>query len=218
MKLIVPTITATDAHQFRDQTELVASISDYAHIDLASSDFSSASALLDYKQVYLDPVLTSSVHVMYQNPLEVVEYLLSLPELPKMIILQAESDSTNLLEAIKKVKDSHSSLGVALLQDSQPEDFSQLISMADQALVFSGNLGQHGGQADLRLLAKVAELRKIKKDIEIAWDGGINEHNIKELAKGGVDIFYVGGTIHTATDPYEELQKLQNLVNATTSS
>jgi len=217
MKLVVPTITASDTHQFRAQTELVASISDYAHIDLASSDFSSASDLLGYKQIYIDPVLTSSVHVMYQKPLEVVEHLLSLPEIPKMIILQVESDSTNLLKAIKRIKDSPVSLGISLLQYSQPEDFSQLISTADQILIFSGNLGQHGGTTDLKLLPKVESIKRIKKDIEIAWDGGVNEENIAKLSQAGVDVFYVGSTIHKAKDPYKELQKLQELVNSTTS-
>ena len=71
MKLVVPTITAKDSHQYRAQTDLVASISDYAHVDLSSRDFNFASELIDYKQIYLDPVLTYSVHVMYKNPLEI---------------------------------------------------------------------------------------------------------------------------------------------------
>lgn len=218
MKLVVPTITATDAHQFRAQTELIANISDYAHIDLASADFNKASDLVDFKQVYLDPVLTSSIHIMYQEPLEVVEHLLAMSELPKMIILQAESDDKSLLESIKLIKDSPAGLGIALLQSSKPEYYSQLISMADQVLIFSGNLGEHGGVVDLSLLGKVGELRKIKKDIEVAWDGGINSKNIRELAMGGVDIFYVGATIHKSEDPYTTLQELQSLVDTTTSA
>lgn len=218
MKLVVPTVTAKDSHQFRAQTDLVASISDFAHIDLASSDFNYALDLIPYDQAYLEPVLTSSVHIMYQNPLEVVEHFLSLPEPPKMIILQAESEDKQLLEAIKLVKDSPSLLGISLLQNSQPEDYSQIISMADQAVIFSGNLGKHGGTADLTLLNKVAELRKIKKDLEIAWDGGINLENIEDLAKGGIDVFYVGGQIHKSADPYQALRELQDIVDSTIST
>ncbi len=217
MPLVVPTITAKDSHEFRSQTELIASISDYAHIDLASSDFQSAQQLVDYKQIYIDLVLTSSIHIMYKDPLEVVGYLLDLPNLPKMIILQAESHSSSLLEAIKLIKDSPASLGIALLQESRPEDYSQIISLADQALIFSGTLGKHGGHADLELLTKIEDIKKIKKDIEIAWDGGINETNISEISKSGVDILYVGSTIHKASDPYSKLQELQNLVDTTTS-
>lgn len=218
MKLVVPTITAKDPHQFRAQTDLVAGISDYAHIDLAGSDFNSAQDLISYDQAYIEPVLTSSVHIMYQDPLKVVKHFLELPEPPRMIILQAESDDKQLLEAIKLVKDSPSLLGISLLPNSQPEDYSQIISMADQALIFSGDLGKHGGTADLELLNKVVELRKIKKDLEIAWDGGINISNISELAKAGVDVFYVGSEIHKSADPYQTLHKLQEIVDSTTST
>jgi ribulose-phosphate 3-epimerase len=218
MKLVVPTVTAKDSHRFRTQTDLVASISDYAHIDLASSDFNSAEDLVEYTQVYLEPVLTSSVHIMYKNPLDVVKHLLNLPEPPRMIILQAESEDKELLEAIKLVKDSPSLLGISLLQSSQPEEFSQIISMADQVVIFSGTLGKHGGTADLTLLTKVSEIKKIKKDLEIAWDGGINFQNIEELAKGGIDVFYVGSKIHKSADPYQTLRDLQEIVDSTTSS
>lgn len=218
MKLVVPTITAKDAHQFRAQTELVASISDYAHIDLASSNFNSAQDLIPYGQIYLESVLTSSVHLMYQNPLPEVQHLLNLPEPPKMIILQAESDDKQLLEAIKLVKDSPSMLGISLLQTSHPEEYSQLISMADQVVIFSGNLGKHGGTADLALLDKVAEIKKINKSIEVAWDGGIDFDNVVKLAKGGIDIFYVGSAIHKSADPYQTLHSLQDIVDSTISS
>lgn len=218
MKLVVPTITARDAHQFRAQTELVAGISDYAHIDLASSSFSTAQDLIPYDQLYLEPVLTSSVHVMYQDPIPVVEYLLNLPELPRMIILQAESDDKQLLGAIKLVKDSPCLLGISLLQISQPEEYSQLITMANQVVIFSGDLGKHGGKVDLELLNKVAKIKKIKNDLEIAWDGGISIDNISELAKGGIDVFYVGGEIYGSVDPCQMLHNLQELVDSTTSS
>ena len=218
MKLVVPTITAKDSHQYRAQTDLVASISDYAHVDLSSRDFNFASELIDYKQIYLDPVLTYSVHVMYKNPLEVVRYLLNLPELPKLIILQTESDDKNLLESIKLIKDSPVSLGIALLQNSNPQDYSQLITMSDQVLIFSGNLGQHGGSADLNLLSKIEQIKKIKSNIEIAWDGGITAGIIQQISQAGVDIFYTGSTIHNSEDPYLILQELQNLVDTTTSA
>ncbi|HRV75833.1 MAG: hypothetical protein H6799_02745 [Candidatus Nomurabacteria bacterium] len=218
MRIVVPTITALGVHDFTTQTDLISSISDYAHLDLASSDFSGSTNLVDFRNTYLDPVLTYSVHVMYQKPLDVIKFLLNLTHPPKLIILQVESDDSNLIESIKLIKDSSCSLGIALLKKSDPKDFSQLILLADQALIFSGNLGEYGGTADLNLISKIKEIKNIKSNIEIAWDGGINKDNIEDLAKAGIDVFYVGGSIHKSSDPYQELQNLQNLVDQTTSS
>lgn len=214
MSLVVPTITAADTHQFRSQTELVASISDFAHLDLASSDFGSATDLLDFNKIYLDPTLTYSVHLMYGQPVGAVKYLLSLDYLPKIIILQAESHPKSLLESIKMIKDSPCLLGIALLQESSPDEYSHLISMADQVLIFSGNLGEHGGRANLELLSKVPEIKNIKDSIEIAWDGGINKENISDLAKGGIEVFYVGSKIHKSADPYQALHELRQITNS----
>lgn len=218
MKLVVPTITAKDSHQFRTQTELVASISDFAHLDLSSADFFQAKASLNFQQIYLDPILTYSVHLMFQNPLPVVQFILEQQNPPKLIILQAESDSANLLESIKLIKDSGILLGISLLQKSDPKDYSELIKMADQALIFSGNLGQHGGSANLNLTAKVSQIKKIKPELEVAWDGGINSANISNLSLAGIEIFYVGGEIHKNPDPALKLKELQNLVESTTSA
>lgn len=214
MKLVVPTITASDTHQFRAQTDLVASISDFAHLDLANQDFKSAPHLIDYKKIYLEPTLTYSVHLMYLKPTDIVKYFLGLPYPPKMLILQAESDSSSLLESIKLIKDSASLLGISLLQESLVEDYSQVVSMADQVVIFSGELGRHGGSADLKLLEKVSKIKKIKQDIEIAWDGGINKENISQLAEGGIDVFYVGGRIHRSADPYQTLNNMQEIVGS----
>ncbi len=209
MKLVVPTITATDAHQLRQQTELVASISEFAHLDLSSSDFFGATPSLDYHNIYFDPVLTYSAHLMFAQPLQALNFILAQNNRPKLIILQAESDSHNLLESIKLIKDANILLGISLLQDSTPNDYSELIKLADQVLIFSGNLGQHGGSADLSLISKIKILKEIKPELEIAWDGGINSKNISNLSLANVDIFYVGGEIHKSPDPAQKLGELQ---------
>ncbi len=211
MKLVVPTVTAANKQEYEQQTELIASFSNYAHIDLAEDGFHGSTNLISPEDIYLEPVLTSSVHIMFEDPLPVVEQLIKLSEPPKVIILQVESNQDKLLESINLIHDSPVLLGLAVLQSTDPKDYSSLISMADQVLIFSGNLGQHGGVAYLSLTSKVRDLKKIKPKVEIAWDGGINRNNIEELSKAGVDIFYVGGAIHNAENPAHELRLLQEL-------
>lgn len=209
MNQVIPTVTATNPHSFRSQLELISTFAKAVHIDLASSDFYGASPLLDFQQVYFEPSLTSSVHLMYQDPLPPLKYILSLDVHPSLVILQAESNKQSLSEAIKLIKDSKILLGIALLQDTQPEDFIDLIKQADQILIFSGNLGEHGGTADLSLVSKIPKIKKANPQVQIAWDGGINSENILKLEQSGVEIFYVGGAIHKSSSPAESFNKLQ---------
>lgn len=208
MKLIVPTVTAKDPHGYRSQMELVCSISDYVHIDLSSKDFFGADSLIDCDKIYLEDGITYSVHLMYTRPLECVKYLLGLKEPPRMIILHVESEALEVLECIKIIKDAGVLLGLAILQNTKINDYSELITLSAQVLIFSGNLGKHGGTADLRLVDKIAQTIKIKSSIEIAWDGGVSLENIRELSEAGVDIFYVGGAIHKAEDPAAAIEEL----------
>jgi ribulose-phosphate 3-epimerase len=65
----------------------------------------------------------------------------------------------------------------------------------------------------LKLLNKVTELRKLKPELEIGWDGGINVDNAKQLSEGGVDVLNVGGAIQKAEDPKAAYDKLRLTAN-----
>lgn len=75
-----------------------------------------------------------------------------------------------------------------------------------------GNLGYHGGTANLELLSKVRDIREHHPDVELAWDGGINADNVRQLVEAGVDILNVGGFIQKAADPAARYQELADLL------
>jgi ribulose-phosphate 3-epimerase len=91
--------------------------------------------------------------------------------------------------------------GIALLQETPVEAIVPALPLIDHVLIFSGTLGKVGGTADLGLLDKVAALRQLKPQLEIGWDGGINDTNARQLVEGGVSILNVGGFIQKAADP-----------------
>jgi pentose-5-phosphate-3-epimerase len=80
-------------------------------------------------------------------------------------------------------------------------------------MVYSGDLGRHGGQADLALLGKVPVIREYYPDIEISWDGGINDQNARALVEAGIDVLNVGGFIQNAAQPQDAYQKLLGVVD-----
>lgn len=41
----------------------------------------------------------------------------------------------------------------------------------------------------------------MKKNIEIGWDGGINEENVGKIVSAGVSVLNVGGYIQRAKNP-----------------
>lgn len=202
--VICPTITAYEPHEYREQMERAAELAKRIHIDLMDGEFApSTSPGLD--RVWWPHHITADIHLMYQRPFDHLDQLLKLK--PHMVIIHNEADVHHMHFAAELHKHDIKT-GLAILQDTPIEWAEQIMHSFDQVLIFSGNLGYHGGRADLELLNKVKFVRTHHPDAEIAWDGGIDDKNAKALHDAGVDVLNVGGFIQKSPDPKGAYDKL----------
>jgi ribulose-phosphate 3-epimerase len=194
---ICPTVTAYDLHEYRAQVERIVPFAERIHIDLMDGELApTKSPPLD--SIWLPEGIMSDIHLMYKHPMDYIEPLIRLK--PNMVIIHFEA----LVDHAHFASELHGAgikAGLALLQDTEVEETAELLHVFDQVLIFSGNLGHHGGEADLSLLDKVKQVREYQPLIEIAWDGGINSDNAKQLIDTGVDVLNVGGYIHRSSNP-----------------
>lgn len=181
---------------FRKQIEHVAGFAPRIHIDLADGTFAPRKVAI--ADVWWPHGVRADLHVMYQQPFEHTKALLRLK--PQLIIVHAEAKG-DFIAFAKEVHSHGVKVGVALLPVTSPEVLRPALEWIDHVLVFSGDLGHFGGHADLRLITKVKHIRKLKRGLEISWDGGINSRNARALAMTGVDVLNVGGFIQEARNP-----------------
>lgn len=204
---ICPTVLAPDAEDYQRQIERLLPFAARIHIDLSDGDFA-PSKTISPDEVWWPAGVRADLHVMYKRPFDHAELFLDL--MPQMVIVHAEAEG----DLVAFAKEAHArgvEVGVALLPQTSPELIRDAMDSIDHILIFSGNLGHFGGQADLRMLTKIKHIKKVAPRIELGWDGGVNEHNAKALSMSGVDVLDVGGFIHKAEDPeaaYEHLQKV----------
>ncbi|MEO6513552.1 MAG: hypothetical protein ABIR37_02570 [Candidatus Saccharimonadales bacterium] len=209
MAVICPTVTAYDLHEYREQLERILPFAERIHIDLMDGEFApTKSPELD--RIWLPTGVLCDIHLMYAHPMEYLEPLIKLK--PHIVIIHNEVTVHHMHFAAELHK-AGIKTGLALLQDTPVEHAEQIMHSFDQVLIFSGNLGHHGGEADLRLLDKVREVRAHHPDVEIAWDGGINADNAKQLIDAGVDVLNVGGFIQSSHEPRERYNQLRELIN-----
>lgn len=208
MAIVVPTITAENPHIYREQIERVQNFAKRIHIDLMDGIFTPNKSV-NIAQVWWPEVLQADIHIMHEHPLVAIDSLLTLK--PNLIVVQAECKD-DLLEICTKVRAAGVKIGISLLADTPVSEVEDILSEIDQLLIFSGNLGYQGGSlADFSLLEKVTEARAVNPLLEIAWDGGLNDVNVQNIAEAEVDVLNVGGYIHTAKNPelaYTTLCKL----------
>lgn len=194
---ICPTVTARDANEYKNQMERIARFAARVHIDVADGIFTPVK-LLSVDQVWWPGGVRADLHVMYQKPF--VHYKTYLSLSPQMVIVHAEAEGQFVPFA--ELMHRHGiEVGVALKPETPVELIRPALNWIDHVLIFSGNLGHFGGEADLNLLDKAKLLRRLKPQLEIGWDGGINNTNVRSLAMGGIDVLNTGGYIHHAADP-----------------
>lgn len=208
MAQVIPTITAENAHIYREQMERLEAFAQRIHVDIMDGIFAPSTSL-PVEQLWFPDEPTIDVHVMFQQPETVLQQLIALQ--PDTIILSAETDF-DFKSVHDLIKSYDIKFGIALLPETTVDSLGDSIQEIDHLLIFSGNLGYQGGStARLELLEKVQQAKAKNPQLEIGWDGGVNDQNIQKLANGGIDAINVGGFIHSAPDAgaaYETLVAL----------
>lgn len=211
MALVCPAVLAADQNSYHDQMTKVAGFAHRVQIDLADERFAPTKTVQP-EQAWWPVGVRADFHLMLGRPASAVSALLR--HRPHLIIVHAEAEGE--FPAIAEAcKSSGVKIGVALLQDTPPQAIVPALGLIDHVLIFSGRLGQFGGQADLGQLNKVAILKAAKAELEIGWDGGVNDQNAAGLVLGGVDVLNVGGYIQNAEQPQRAYQALQRIADET---
>jgi ribulose-phosphate 3-epimerase len=211
MPVICPSILASTDEQYREQIEKVAGFAERIQIDLTDGEFAKNQTI--GPQAAWWPVgIKTDFHLMYRRPDKAIEVILE--HKPNLIIIHAEADG-NFLAFAQKFRQLGIKTGLALLPNTSVESIVPALGHLDHVLIFSGKLGEYGGHANLDLLSKVRALKHHKSDLEIGWDGGVNQQNISQLVFGGVDVFDVGGFLQQAPDPERAYHGLARVAEET---
>lgn len=207
MAIICPTITAYNTHQYREQMERVETFASRVHIDFMDGEFANPKSV-DIDTAWWPDHIKADLHLMYKQPVDYLGAAIKLK--PNLIILHAEAEG-NFAELSHQLSAVGIKVGIALLQATSVEEILPVLNYIDHVLIFSGNLGHHGGVADLKLIKKVKKISKLKPNIEIAWDGGVDDKDAEILISFGVDVLNVGGYIHQSSDPIKAYDKLKQI-------
>lgn len=206
MSIICPTILAENEADYEQQLGSV-NFADRIQIDLMDGVFTN-SISLQLSQISSLPNQEVDLHVMYQQPANYFEEFVRLK--PSMVIVQAES-SCDIPFFAHKLRENGIKTGLCLLQETTVTSVEYLFPHIQHLLIFSGNLGQFGGSANLSLTRKITEAKTMTNYLEYGWDGGANSQVITQLVKAGVDVINVGGAIQNSNNKkaaYDELVKL----------
>lgn len=204
MSVVVPAILAQTQDDFAALTAKIQPFAKRVHLDLMDGQFAPSTSI-PLGDIVLPEGWEVDIHAMFAQPDAQLADLIALK--PSLIIIHAEAQG-DLVKTVEAIQKAGIKAGVALLRSTVPEDISGLLTVADHALIFSGNLGEYGGTANMLQIEKIRLIKAINPVIEIGWDGGANISNAYTLSLGGVDVVNVGGALAGAEDPTETYRQL----------
>ncbi len=201
---IVPAILTDNKQDFRTQIERINVFTRRVQIDVTDGVFAPTQTL-DITNIWWPKNWEADLHLMAKRPSEYLDTILKLG--PSLCILHAEADE-DLRPSFQALKGAGIKTGVALLPSTYPGDVRQYIDAADHVLIFAGQLGIQGNPADLMQMEKIQLIRGMKPEVEIGWDGGANETNVRALAHADLDVINVGAAISQAENPAATFEAL----------
>lgn len=115
-------------------------------------------------------------------------------------------------EFIKFFKNKEKKIGFALNPETPLEEIKNYLNEVNQVLIMTVNPGFYGAEFLPETLEKIRQLRKLKPDLDIEVDGGINPETIGEAVKAGANLLVSGSYIMNSQNPKEAIETLYNLI------
>lgn len=207
MATIVPTITAFSPEEYNQQLQKIA-FAKRIHPDFTDGIFAPSKTVNLIEAHWLKDQVVD-LHVMYQKPAKHLETLISLN--PTLVILHAEAQG-ELTDVFGQLKAVGIKTGLAILPDTAVASVASLIKQVEHVLIFGGRLGYQGSELQTEQLVKVNQAKDIKPELELGWDGGVNDVNIRQVAAAGTNVINVGGYLQKAKDPKQAYDKLEQIL------
>ena len=216
MKL-APSLLAADFGRLLDQAQQIADLSDYLHWDVMDGHFVPN---LTFGPVVVNALRQSisvpfDIHLMIADPQKYApQFKVRASDLISFHI-EAVGDPVPVIETIRALG---ARVGLAIKPKTPLSAVESFLAQIDFLLIMSVEPGFAGQSFLTETLDKIRQAKELirTKDlsVEIEADGGINAHNIREIARAGADIIVAASAIFGQSDPRAALAQLRSLVTS----
>jgi len=205
MSKLIPVINTKTTQKLKERIKLLKDFDGIFQIDIADGKFTSW-------KTWNGPEILKKIkkikgkfelHLMVFNPEQVLPYWLETS--PKRVIIHYEAikDFSYIHELCHK---NGVELGIAINPDTPFTVLDQYLKKIKIVVALGVNPGPSGQKFEWFVLDRIQEFKTKYPKILCQIDGGVNEENLEEIKKSGVDFVAVGSAIFDGKDPLKKIQ------------
>ncbi len=203
---IAPSILSADFGKLNEEIASVEPYVDLLHVDVMDGHFVPNITIGAPVVRCIKSKLPLDLHLMIQHP---ERFLEDFVKAGAASITVHQEACVHLHRVVQQIK----SLGVKAAVSINPatplEMIEEVLDDVDMVLIMSVNPGFGGQKFIEHVLGKIRELRKLKPDLDIEVDGGINAETARQCVEGGANILVAGSYIFGAEDRKKAIESLR---------
>ncbi len=205
---IAPSILSADASKLQEEVNDIEQYSDVLHVDIMDGKFVPPTTFDHNTIKAIKTKLPKDVHLMVDHPI-IENYIENYVDAGASSITIHEECKDNIDEALELIRKKGIKTAISIKPKTPLEKINKYLDKVDMVLIMSVEPGYAGQKFIPEVLSKAKELRKLKPNLDIEIDGGINYETIKEAAKAGVNVFVAGSFIFKNKNRKEVIEKLK---------
>lgn len=211
---IAPSILSADFGKLNAEIATVEPYVDLLHVDIMDGHFVPNITMGPPIVKNIQTKLPVDLHLMIEHPEMYIEEFVKaatangLPK-EKVSVTVHQEACEHLHRVIQLIKSLGVKAAVSINPATPVEMIRDILGDLDMVLIMSVNPG-FGGQKFIPVaLEKIREIRKLKPDLDIEVDGGINAETAKLCIEAGANILVAGSYIFGAEDRKKAIESLR---------
>jgi len=211
MSKLIPVINTKTTQKLKERIKLLKDFDGIFQIDIADGKFTawktwnSPEVLKNIKKIKGK----FELHLMVFNPEQVLPSWLETS--PKRVIIHYEAikDFSYIYELCHK---NGVELGIAINPETPFTVLDKYLKKIDIIVALGVNPGPSGQKFEWFVLDRIQEFKTKYPKILCEIDGGVNEENLEEIKKSGVDFIAVGSAIFDGKDPSRKIECFKKML------
>ncbi len=208
MRNVVPSVLTKNYEELERKVKILENMADVIQIDVMDNKLV-PNISVDVKEIIkLKTKAKLEMHLMVVKPGEYLKPFADMGAFRTVFHIECSEDA---LETIDKIKKLNMEPGIAINPPTPIEKIQPFLELIDIVLVMGVNPGFQGQSFIPETLDKVRAIKKLRPELVVEVDGGVNPQTGPDLVKAGVDILNVGSYLFKGESVEKNWQIMQEI-------